>query len=167
MVHPIIDQYYNYNPYHRRSSKFVQDKGLVTNEKGASGTPAVTPGIANNDHKKSLIAPGIRDSLASTLAPSIHTRTASPSLLAPLERVPLQQTSVNSATASASDLRVLASLSNREHSKPQEQVNIKKKRASLSNYQPPRTQSVPDSPEPRPAAYGDPLKIAQYFPELN
>ncbi len=33
MVHPIIDEYYSYNPYHSRSSKFAQDKGLVTNEK--------------------------------------------------------------------------------------------------------------------------------------
>ncbi|KAL5611572.1 hypothetical protein BROUX41_000843 [Berkeleyomyces rouxiae] len=33
MVHPIIDQYYNRNPDHVRSSAFVQTKGLATNEK--------------------------------------------------------------------------------------------------------------------------------------
>jgi glutamine amidotransferase len=37
MIHPIIDEYYNYNPYHSRSSKFAVEKGLVTNEK--SSTP--------------------------------------------------------------------------------------------------------------------------------
>jgi len=46
MIHPIIDKYYSHNPYHARSSKFVQDKGLITNEKnGAGATPLASPGI--------------------------------------------------------------------------------------------------------------------------
>lgn len=54
MVHPIIDEYYNYNPSHSRSSKFVQDKGLVTNEKGtlSSSSPAVTPSPGNYELAK-------------------------------------------------------------------------------------------------------------------
>lgn len=48
MVHPIIDNYYSYNPYHCRSSKFVQEKGLVADEKAAramtmTATPSVLP----------------------------------------------------------------------------------------------------------------------------
>jgi hypothetical protein len=41
MIHPIVDKYYSYNPYHSRSSKFVRDKGLITNEK--NGPLGVTP----------------------------------------------------------------------------------------------------------------------------
>ncbi|KAB8296707.1 hypothetical protein EYC80_002127 [Monilinia laxa] len=59
MVHPIIDEYYNHNPYHSRSSQFVTEKGLVTNEKS---TPATTP--APN---ASL---SLHQSLAKTLNPS-------------------------------------------------------------------------------------------------
>lgn len=67
----------------------------------------------------------------------------------------------------------------RDPAKPQEQGNTKKKRRSLSgmeNAYPPglttqqqaaQQPSIPDSPESRPSAYGDPMKIAQYFPELN
>lgn len=47
MVHPILDKYYERDPYHVRSSAFVQAKGLVSNEKApsesispASGAPA-------------------------------------------------------------------------------------------------------------------------------
>jgi glutamine amidotransferase len=56
MVHPIIDEYYSYNPYHSRSSKFAQDKGLVTNEKAPRNTPpaAVTPGLQQQGFDKHL-----------------------------------------------------------------------------------------------------------------
>ena len=52
MVHPIIDENYSYNPYHCRSSKFVQDKGLVTNEKAARATAASTPALQTADFGK-------------------------------------------------------------------------------------------------------------------
>ncbi|RFU76775.1 dug3p [Trichoderma arundinaceum] len=38
MVHPILDKYYEGDPYHVRSSAFVQAKGLITNEKTSSGS---------------------------------------------------------------------------------------------------------------------------------
>ena len=38
MVHPILDKYYEGDPYHIRSSAFVQEKGLITNEKTSSGS---------------------------------------------------------------------------------------------------------------------------------
>lgn len=150
MVHPIIDEYYNYNPYHRRSSKFVQEKGLVTNEKGNAITPAAT---ANDDHKKL--------SIATTLTPSMHGSLGD-------ERPPLRPTNGNSAI-SPSDLRQLSGIpTNRDGFRPQEQGNTKKKRSSVV-YQPqpiePQEEPEPETPEPR--AYGDPLKIAQYFPELT
>lgn len=41
MIHPIIDQYYNYNPSHVRSSGFVVSQGLVS---GAAGDGAEVDG---------------------------------------------------------------------------------------------------------------------------
>jgi glutamine amidotransferase len=70
------------------------------------------------------------------------------------------------------DLRHVISnitISGRDPTRPQELGNTKKKRKSLSSRTPPQMQQEepePDSPPPR-VAYGDPLKIAQYFPELN
>lgn len=41
MMHPILDRFYEKDPYHVRSSAFVQAKGLVSNEKGpASEAPS-------------------------------------------------------------------------------------------------------------------------------
>ncbi|KAH8801544.1 glutamine amidotransferase class-II protein [Xylogone sp. PMI_703] len=81
MVHPIIDEYYSYNPYHLRSSKYVHDKGLITNEKGTprSNSPATTPGIAVNDRKKHTL---LHESLAKTLNLHEHSPLASPALSA-------------------------------------------------------------------------------------
>lgn len=165
MVHPIIDEYYNYNPYHSRSSKFVQDKGLVTNEKGAvNGSPAMTPGAPIR--KISNVSASLRDSLARTLTPSMHTVSVSPALSPASDNIPLR------ISSPLSDLRNLSlqNLSSRDPSKPQELGNTKKKRKSLSTPDaPPVVQPVdvqePESPPPR--NYGDPMKIAQYFPELN
>lgn len=46
MVHPIVDQYYDRSPHHRRSTAFVRTKGLSANEKATSrvGTPFGLPG---------------------------------------------------------------------------------------------------------------------------
>ncbi len=166
MVHPIIDEYYNYNPYHSRSSQYVQEKGLVTNEKGVNGvaTPSGTPSLANG--KKSALSASIHDSIASTLIPSMHNRSASPALSPAHEIIPRY-------SAIPSDLRHLTSVQNLhpQEARTVEQGNTKKKRASISaqdqlNAQPqPSEPEEPDSPPQR--TYGGPNKIAQYFPELN
>lgn len=166
MVHPIIDEYYSYNPYHRRSSQFAQDKGLVTNEKGTvNGTnPKMTPGIPIR--KTSNLSSSLHDTLTSTLTPSMHAPSASPALTPSNENIPPR------VSSPFSDIRNLSlqNLSSRDSSKPQQQGNTKKKRKSLSAIDPPQVvhpvqEPEPDSPPPR--NYGDPLKIAQYFPELN
>ena len=48
MVHPIIDEFYNANPSHSRSSKFAQTKGqTITNSKKEVLTPGTsTPNVA-------------------------------------------------------------------------------------------------------------------------
>ena len=156
MVHPIIDEYYNNNPYHSRSSKFVQDKGLVTNEKGTA-TPArsATPSRPEFSRLKSTLRSSLHESLASTLVPSMHV-AISPALSPTTENLPS-----------------LPSLSTRDSNRPQEMTNTKKKRKSpITREREPQAQAeavepVPDSPPPQRTAYGDPNKIAQYFPELN
>lgn len=94
----------------------------------------------------------------------MHSSTISPSLTPTLE---------SSSIHPPLDIRQLSLQNVRDPAKPQEEGNTKKKRRSLSementyapNYQ--QQPVIPDSPELRPSAYGDPMKIAQYFPELN
>lgn len=187
MVHPIIDEYYNHNPYHLRSSQYVQDKGLVTSEKGVNGvatpgagTPgptsiAPTAGLTNG--KKSGLSATLHDSLAGTLLPTMHNRSASPALSPANENIPRY-------AFVSSDLRHLTSVQNLHPQEPKEPrpveqgCNTKKKRASISAEEqlnplpqvvtptvtPPQS-AEPDSPRAR--AFGDRNKIAQYFPELN
>ena len=149
MVHPILDEYYNENPYHSRSSKFVENKGLVTNEK-ATPPPVLTPTLIPS---LSYRPSNLHDSLASTLTPSMHA-SISPIL-------------------SPSSESILANIQNmaRDPPKTTEQGNTKKKRRSLGgDFQAQQANPPPvavQEPEVRAAAYGDPLKIAQYFPELN
>jgi glutamine amidotransferase len=164
MVHPIIDEYYNYNPYHHRSSKFVQDKGLCTNEKQTNGTatspsPSATPYLAIPAHKQPL-SPTNRDlhtSIASTLVPSSRSQS------------PLANGSNGS---SVSDLRNLSAVQTnfQKEAKPQELGNTKEKRAptreEVQELERALAQANVVEPETR-VAYGDPMKIAQYFPELN
>lgn len=155
MVHPIIDEYYSHSPYHSRSSKYVQDKGLVTNEKGTLGTsPSTTPG--NPTTKPTSISSSLRDSIASTLVPPTRS-SLSASALSP---------AVENATSTDQRTSLLQQI---QHS---ETHNTKKKRISITARE--HVDPEPDSPaEPpimpplRKASYGDPNKIAQYFPELH
>jgi glutamine amidotransferase len=163
MVHPIIDEYYNYNPYHKRSSKLVQDKGLVTNEKN---TPATTPGVSNAHRGKSHVSLSLRESIARALVPAMHSSPVSPRSMSPMRSPAPENTPINELREVTSSLTASA----RDPTRPQELGNTKKKRKSLSGRDPQILQEdpdpVPDSPPPR-TAYGDPMKIAQYFPELN
>lgn len=159
-----MDEYYNYNPYHLRSSKFVQDKGLITNEKSSGNSslqsPAVMPSLLMNDHKR-LGPSNLHDSIASTLIPAMHS-SVSPSL-SPTRAIP------------DTDLRRLSLLQHNSarESTSREQGNTKKKRMSLSGTDgnvhvhhaqiPPPTEET----EPRSQAFGDPDKIVQFFPELK
>ncbi|KAF4120858.1 glutamine amidotransferase [Geosmithia morbida] len=45
MMHPIVDKYYERDPYHTRSSAFVQEKGLVSNEKGPASDSTSPSGL--------------------------------------------------------------------------------------------------------------------------
>ncbi|TAQ84886.1 hypothetical protein B7494_g6793 [Chlorociboria aeruginascens] len=161
MVHPIIDKYYSHNPYHTRSSKFAQDKGLVTNEKAT--LHGVTPPIPQNGNPKKpqtsyITSTHLHESLASNLIPSMHSsRTISPT--SPHDKHPNMTWN--------GDLRPPFSLKLLRDAKPQEQHNTKKKRRSLPEVELVVAQAPENESPISPRTFGDPAKIAQYFPELN
>lgn len=195
MVHPIIDEYYSYNPYHARSSQFAQDKGLVTNEKTASPgatTPGETTPSAGKPESKKHLAPSNLHETIQSLSPQMHARTHSHE---PLSRSSTPGTTNSTTSPPArspdlhhrdlsphTDIRRLSSLSDGSSvpSKPQEQGNTKKKREPISGTpqqqhplnvhsytpSPQEEASPPGSPTLR-SSFGDPAKIAQYFPELH
>jgi glutamine amidotransferase len=157
MIHPIIDEFYVHNPDHKRDSKLVEDKGLVNTERVAGATCSNVPG---GQRAKSNLSSILHESIASTLTPVMHSASPMPSPTPKRENAPNNELRhVNSnLTASA-----------RDPNRPQELGNTKKKRKSLSGPDAPeipQEESETDSSPPR-TAYGDPRKMAQYFPELN
>lgn len=141
----------------------------MTNEKQASSSGLTTPGISvSNSTSKQLGAP---TNHTGTLTPQMHiSRSTTPTV--ENERVPLGVRNSN-----ALDLRHVSSLPTRDGSTTSptrlpEQTNTKKKRASLSNHLELNDgrggeDGEEESAAPSPRAFGDPLKIAQYFPELT
>ncbi|KAM3548121.1 hypothetical protein MY1884_009039 [Beauveria asiatica] len=75
MVHPILDKYYERDPFHVRSSAFVHTKGLVSNEKPPSGS--LSPSI---DAPSSSIFENIKSIGQSSLSRSISPDFARVSL---------------------------------------------------------------------------------------
>ena len=51
MLHPIVDKYYERDPQYIRSSAFVHEKGLVSNEKTPSRTNSPAVGTTGNSAK--------------------------------------------------------------------------------------------------------------------
>jgi glutamine amidotransferase len=167
MVHPIIDQYYNYNPYHSRSSKYVAEKGLITNEKGV--TPrGISPAssVAPEDSKKLLPPSKMHESVSRSLTPEMHSNR------------PARALSQSPDISKQLLENALSTITTRDSSKPQEQGNTKKKRRSLLDIdvqtipepeiQPPEAPAIVRAASPgERGAYGDPAKIAKYFPELH
>jgi glutamine amidotransferase len=174
IVHPIADQYYERNPYHRRSVAFVTNKGLTANEKTPRlGTPLASPAAAaleHMEHQKKLFGPSI------PFVSRSHTPETSS---IPRVRTPL---SVSETVASTSDIRSLTAPpppSRSSSQQPPSQGNIKKKRKSLTGLDGPAhlggvgnalmepDNPSPLTPEPTRSEFGNPQKIAQFFPELG
>jgi len=164
MVHPIMDRFYDRNPHHRRSAAYVRNKGLAANEKGTvaglAPTPVGTPSIEIDAPKK--------------LAPTIpfRTRTSETSTV-PRVRTPLSHIEAAPGPKDPGDVRSITEppAMRQAPQQPPSQGNIKKKRASLSAIEPFSSHlhqdSSPISPEPTRTEFGNPNKIAQYFPELS
>ncbi|KND93455.1 putative glutamine amidotransferase DUG3 [Tolypocladium ophioglossoides CBS 100239] len=76
-VHPILDKYYERDPYHVRSSAFVQAKGLVSNEKALSGSPspANEPPQSSLDGYRKLAAQSI---CSGSFSPDLARRSLTP-----------------------------------------------------------------------------------------
>jgi glutamine amidotransferase len=178
MIHPIVDKYYNYNPYYNRSAKFAVEQGLVASTTipptPQNGTPlAPTPNPLDDPSKRAKILDTIfrNRSPARSPAPDSGSTIVShptPVLTSPSTNVPRSYS--ESSPSSNPDSQSQSQSSSRRVKK--EQGNTKKKRRSLPQSemaQPERNaeQAVGTvTPEERPS-YGDPSKIAQFFPELN
>ena len=119
MVHPIIDEYYNQNPAHHRSSQYVAEKGLITNKSAdkTCATPPVSEGkplhvapSKHESHDKHMSLPSSR--LNECHSPTSSSRSNENTSYRPLSSIP-------------------SITSYRDPSKPQEQGNTKKKRVSI------------------------------------
>ncbi|KAK4250225.1 nucleophile aminohydrolase [Corynascus novoguineensis] len=151
MVHPIMDQYYDRNPQHRRSTAFVRTKGLSANEKGSSragtpfGMPANIPPVSSlphfpdnpESHKQRFRGPAIPNIPASLMGSRTPDGAASTSIL-PRSRTPLSHAETIAQEPSplqspTTDVRALTAppLIRAASQQPPAQGNIKKKRASL------------------------------------
>jgi glutamine amidotransferase len=170
-----MDKYYDRNPRHRRSAAYVQTKGLTANEKTAQRgvTPLPTPSASLEvEVHKRLLGPTI------PFGNSARSRTPETSNL-PRTRTPLSfsETSAQSDVRSTTEPPIIRPKPNSTPS----QGNIKKKRASLGAVEAgigsltlggmasyaDVEQHRPLTPEPHRTEYGNPNKIAQFFPELN
>jgi glutamine amidotransferase len=163
MVHPIIDQYYQRSPYHVRSSAFVQTKGLATNEKNLPSRIATTPSMpAEIDGFKRSLTPLVPFGVSRSRTPEAPVSARGRTVITMEVPTPSDRRSVTSAP---SVTRVVTS---------PVQGNIKKKRASPNTVDAVMVASQetlePDSlgtlEAPR-SEFGNPNKIAQFFPELR
>jgi glutamine amidotransferase len=195
MVHPIMDQYYDRNPTHRRSAAFVRTKGLSANEKGTStpgasfGIPAQIPSVTSLAHLPDHPEPHKQRFRGATI-PNIPvnvfgTRTAdgiASSSTLPRSRTPLSHAETlapeppTTLQAPPMDARALTAppIIRSVSQQPPSQGNIKKKRASLSAVEATHGgggfaqyfDTSPITPEPVRTEFGNPDKIARMFPEL-
>jgi len=171
MVHPIVDKYWNRDPLHRRSAAYVQTKGLSANEKSIAtrtGTPVTAPKPDLDTQKRYLgsIIPFGNSTRSRTPETSNHPRAKA--------HIPSESSSLPPDVRNITAPPVL-----RIHQQAPSQGNIKKKRASLGPIDAtqggpanPGTQheqesNSPLTPEPPRNEYGNPNKIAQFFPELT
>lgn len=208
LVHPIMDQYYDRNPYHRRSTAYVKTKGLAANEKAtAKLTPPILDLPAGVDNGESPPQPQARKFLGPTIPAFGITRPpksqlpektrAKTSLSQHIEASsssshgnngtvntgsPTTTTSPSSSTPP--DIRSTTTPGPVRQQPVPAQGNIKKKRASLHAVDSTLTvqhhhhlphhghghtqhETSPITPEPSRTEFGNPNKIAQYFPELT
>lgn len=162
MVHPIIDKFYRKDPYHVRSSAFVQEKGLVSNFKLSSASL----GAAKSTPQASL------DTYRKMVSQAACSRGRSPGGVAPQAQAHGPMASDAPAVATIQHRSSLAV--NGAHNKPSPaQGNIKVKRQLVA--QPAENGSTPvtgpdassDNDEPASADIRNPRKLSQYFPELT
>jgi glutamine amidotransferase len=193
MVHPIIDAYSNRGPAHSRSAAFVQTKGLVANEKisllprTANPFPAsVTPDIIEPPSKK-LHGPTIPINAfrprhgdgGSNGAGWPNVPYASTSAAGGAAGLAAGSSVAGAQVDGASSSTTAPPLTRQQSGNSPAQGNIKKKRMSLNELEQVHgfgagggaggyDETEPITPaEPPRNNYGDPNKIARFFPELT
>jgi glutamine amidotransferase len=176
MIHPIVDDFYSHSPYHSRSSEFAVEKGLVTNATPRAHTPLPSSN-PSEELKKQLPTSKLPESLFRSLASEIHTPS-------PLASPPIRILTSDTISSSKpwpdnntppTDIRRVKTIPCRDPARPQEQGNTKKKRRSLAHVEaepmvrpePEQMDGAGSSTSEERTSYGDPAKLAQYFPELN
>ena len=185
MVQPIMDQYYDRSPHHHRSAAFVRTKGLAANEKAGASTPLAVPLPAPNveleTHKKYLPVipfntsrsrtPETSSSIPRAKTPLSHIESAPTPASVPIPTP--TSTPAPTSTPTPGDIRSITQpqILRSAPQQPPAQGNIKKKRASLTTIEAfpghVHQDSSPVTPEPARTEFGNPNKIAQYFPELS
>ena len=195
LVHPIKDQYYEQDPQQRRSTAFVSSKGLAANEKTSSrgAATAIMPAIEIESPQEHAQKKFMGHTIPSYTANRVRTAT-DPAI--PRSRTPLANVESASSSSNTPDVRNISAppqLLRAGSQQPPAQGNIKKKRASLTTAlgEPYSTNSIgysltttltnnsttssmistdttsPLTPEPGRSEFGNPNKIAQFFPELT
>lgn len=182
----IHDQFYNSDPWQRRSAGFVHSKGLVANEKTNSPPALPSPAlvITNSDHPEKLqskthLGPNTTYSLmrsGATQLPQTATPASAEHFVSQSTPTRYRATVSSGSAPNNTDARSIT-ISTDATPPPQRapsQGNIKKKRMSLGDLPQAQGQASTDEQPPTPLspmerniAYGDPAKIAQFFPELT
>lgn len=177
-VEDIKDQFYNRDPWLRRSAGYVHSKGLAANEKTATPPGLPSPSVIVTDDsqhaEKRHLGPTIPLSLMRSVSPQISQAGTPEPSYNPYAPSRLRATISGGTTQLSSDVRSVAASSDGTPAHPQNppsQGNIKKKRMSLSDL--PQSQAASETEVPSPLspvqrlAFGDPAKIARFFPELT
>ncbi|KAK5657277.1 hypothetical protein OQA88_3336 [Cercophora sp. LCS_1] len=167
MVHPILDQFYDRSPHHLRSAAFVKAKGLAANEKGSAGLG--TPPVINTPPIK---ADGPPQAQAKKYGPLIPFATATARTRTSETTVPRVKTPLSHIEPAPTETHSLTVPQASSQKQEPAQGNIKKKRASLTTVDPflgvsGLHETSPVTPEPTRTEFGNPNKIAQFFPELS
>ncbi|PSR81226.1 nucleophile aminohydrolase [Coniella lustricola] len=181
-VEDIKDRFYHSDPWHRRSAGYVHSKGLVANEKTATPSALLSPAVVLTDSNQDLedkrahLGPTIPFSLMRSVTPQIQ-RTTSSEMTGSPAAVPRTRATVSGGSilgnADVRSVRIASDPRSAPPSNLPPQGNIKKKRMSLGDMPHMQGQSIAETDPPTPlspierAAYGDPAKIARFFPELS
>ncbi|KAG9250945.1 nucleophile aminohydrolase [Emericellopsis atlantica] len=146
MMHPILDKYYERDPYHVRSSAFVQAKGLVTNEKAQSAGSS-SPAMESQFGQSGLKGPPGSSLGNRSLSPDISRRPAA------------SITPGHTAAPGSRPAPVQGNIKVKRQAAPA--AEAEHGRASLTEEQ------SSDNNEPATANVRNPKNLSQYFPDLT